>query len=126
MSERPPRSAAEWTTFGVAVAVLLAIMAAIGVEASRHNDDAAPVAVIKGTRRVGDQFHVAVVVANEGDKAASNVQVNASLEVDGDTLEGDQTVDFLAGSDEEELVFVFGEDPDDGELSVEVSGFTVP
>ncbi len=126
MSKRPERTTAEWTTFGVAVAVLLAIIAAIGVEAARHHDDAQPVASIDGTRRVGDQFHVAVVVVNEGDKAASAVQVNASLEVEGETLEGDQVVDFLAGGDEEELVFVFDKDPDDGELSVEVSGFTVP
>jgi uncharacterized protein (TIGR02588 family) len=126
VSKRPPRTTAEWTTFAVAVAVLLAIMAAIGVEAAQHHEEADPVAAIEGTRRVDSRFHVSVVVENRGDKAAAAVQVVASLVVGGETLEGDQTVDFLAGGDEEELVFVFDQNPDDGDLSVDVSGFTVP
>ncbi|MEY2426294.1 MAG: hypothetical protein QOI61_1866 [Actinomycetota bacterium] len=123
---RPKRSTAEWTTFGVAVAILVIVMAAILVEALQTHHDAQPVATIASTQRVGDQFQVRVTVANKGDKAASNVQVVASLEHNGETTEGDQVVDFLAGGDEEELVYVFADDPDAGELSVEVTGFTVP
>ena len=92
----------------------------------RAHGEAQPVALVQETQQVGDQFQVRVTVENKGDKAATAVQVVASLEVNGDTTEGDQVVDFLAGGDDEELVFVFADDPADGELSVEVTGFTVP
>lgn len=119
---RPKRTSAEWTTFGVAVAILLVVMGAILVEALQSHDKAQPVATVERTERVGESFHVRVLVENKGDLAASNVQVVASL----DDTEGDQVVDFLAGGDDEELVFVFADDPSDGEFAVEVTGFTVP
>ena len=125
-SERPPRTAAEWITFAVSVAVLLAVIGAIVVEASRENRPARPVAVVGETTRRGEQFHVAVTVENRGDEAAAAVMVVASLEVDGETSDSDQSIDFLAGDDEEDLVFVFADDPDDGELTVEVASFSEP
>lgn len=121
-ARKPKRTSAEWTTFGVAVAILLVMMGAILAEALQTHDDAQPVAVVGQTTHIGDQYQVQVTVENKGDKAASNVQVVASL---GDT-EGDQVVDFLAGGDDEELIFVFNDDPSAGELEVEVTGFTVP
>jgi uncharacterized protein (TIGR02588 family) len=126
VSERTRRTSAEWTTFAVSVLNVRALMAAIISEAIRHPDDAQPDAVVGATRRVGKQYQVAVTLENRGDKAAAAVQVNASLELDGDTTESDQVVDFLAGGDSEELVFVFKDDPDDGKLTVEVASFSVP
>lgn len=127
MSKRPPRSGAEWTTFAVALAILLVIVGAIGVEASRPSTPPDPVAKIDGARRdLGGRFHVDVVVENRGDETAEAVQVVASLEIDGEPLETDETVDFLAGGDQAELTFVFEQDPDEGELSVRVAGFQTP
>ena len=126
MSKRPARTSAEWTTFAISVVILLAVVAAILVEAVQHQADAQPVAVVGETRRIGEQYQVEVTVENKGDKAASEVQVVVSLVVGGETTDADQVVDFLAGGDSEELVFVFADNPDDGELSVEVAGFTVP
>lgn len=126
MSERRERTSAEWVTFGVAVLLLLAVISAILMEAMRSNDPARPVASVERTERVDERYQVTVTVENRGDLAASAVQVRASLEVDGETSEGDQTVDFLAGGNAEELVFYFDENPDDGELTVDVTGFTVP
>jgi uncharacterized protein (TIGR02588 family) len=120
------RTSAEWVTFGVAVLILLALIGAILTEARQSHDPARPVASVEKTKRVGDRYEVSVTVENRGDLAASAVQVLASLEVDGETTEGDQTIDFLAGDDEEDLVFYFSEDPRDGKLSVDVTGFTVP
>ena len=125
-NERPPRTGAEWTTFVVCLAILLALISAIAVEAVRHDEDANPVADVQKVAQVGERFHVTVEVENRGDRAAEAVQVLASLEIDGETTEGDQTIDFLSGGDTEELVFVFEDDPDDAKLSVEVTGFTVP
>ena len=75
---------------------------------------------------VGELHVVDVDVSNGGDLTASDVQVSASLIVDGETTEGDQTIDFLAGGEVEELVFVFADDPADGELTVAVTSFGVP
>ena len=124
--QRPPRTTAEWVTFAVSVAVLLVVIGAILVEARRGDDPAEPVAVIGATTRRGSQYQVEVTVENRGDAAAASVQVTASLAHDGETTESDQTIDFLAGDDQEELVFVFEDNPDQGELSVEVASFSVP
>ena len=105
--------------------ILLAVVAAILSEAMQTHADAQPVARSTRRERVGEQYPSRSHGGEPGDKAASNVQVYASLEVDGETTEGDQVVDFLAG-DDGEVVFVFDDDPDDGELTVEVAGFTVP
>lgn len=126
MSDKRERTAAEWVTFAVAVLILLAVIGAIAVEAMSSDDPARPVASVETTERVGERYEVTVTIENRGDLAAEQVQVLASLDVDGETSEGDQVVDFLAGGDEEELVFYFDDDPDDGELTVEVTGFTVP
>ena len=66
------------------------------------------------------------MVTNDGDATAADVQVTAELVVDGTTTTADQVIDFLPGGAEEELVFVFDDDPDAGELTVVVSGFSVP
>jgi uncharacterized protein (TIGR02588 family) len=125
-AKRQDRTAAEWVTFAVSVLVLFVVAGAIVVEARQHHSDAQPVAVVGATRRIGRQYQVEVTLENRGDKAASAVQVVASLEVDGETTESDQTVDFLAGGDSEDLVFVFADDPDTGKLDVAVGSFTVP
>jgi uncharacterized protein (TIGR02588 family) len=46
--------------------------------------------------------------------------------IDGESTEGDQSIDFLAGGETEDLVFVFDDAPSDGELTVAVSGYGVP
>lgn len=127
MSKRPARSTAEWVTFAVSALVVLVLLAAIAVEAARTDDPAAPVAAIGGAIEVhGRQFHVPVSVTNRGDETAEAVRVLASLEIGGEVVEGDQTVDFLAGGDRQEVIFVFDEDPAGGVLSIRVTGFTVP
>ncbi len=126
MSERRERTSAEWVSFAVAVVILLALIGAIATEALKSHTPPRPVATVQQTQRVDDRYEVTVSVENRGDLAAEQVQVVASLEIDGETTEGDQAVDFLAGGNDQELVFYFEDNPDDGELSVEVTGFTVP
>jgi uncharacterized protein (TIGR02588 family) len=46
--------------------------------------------------------------------------------VDGEETAADQTIDFLAGGAEQDLVFVFEDDPADGELTIEVTSFAAP
>lgn len=127
MSERPDRTAAEWVTFAVSCTILLVVVALVVVQLVGEHDPAAPEAHRVGPVRVVDGQHVVeVAVTNEGDATAANVQVTASLVIDGETTEGDQTIDFLAGGETEDLVFVFDDPPADGELTVAVSGYGVP
>jgi uncharacterized protein (TIGR02588 family) len=122
------RSPAEWVTFGLSLVVLLGVVAVIGLQLRREQEPARPVAVVSGEpRRVGDRYQLDVVVTNEGDATAANVQVSASLMSEGSIpATADQTIDFLAGSEDQDLVFVFADDPAQGELTVEVVSFAVP
>lgn len=126
MTARRQRTPAEWVTFAVAVLILSALIGTIVVEARQSDEPPRPVAFVERSDRVAGRYQVTVEVRNEGDLAAAAVQVVASLEVDGDTTEADQVIDFLAGGGDETLVFFFADNPDDGEFTVEVTGFTVP
>jgi uncharacterized protein (TIGR02588 family) len=125
-ADRDPRTAAEWVTLVCACVILGAVVALIAAQLQGEREPPAPVAEIDGVRAVAAVHHVEVTVANEGDETAADVQVQAELTIDGESSEADQVIDFLAGGEEERLVFVFEEDPADGELTVAVTGFALP
>jgi len=121
------RSAAEWVSFAVACLVLALVVGLIALELRGTAAPAAPTVELAGSPiEEADGFHVSVEIRNEGDEAASDVQVIATLTIDGEPTDGDLTVDFLAGGASEELVFVFPDDPADGELELRVAGYSTP
>jgi uncharacterized protein (TIGR02588 family) len=122
------RSAAQWVTFGASALVLLVVVVLIAVQLRGPSHPATPVATIRGEpRHVGSQYQVDVTVTNEGSITAANVQVHAELVTEGSApTTADQTIDFLAGHEDQDLVFVFTDDPATGELTVEVTSFAVP
>ncbi len=125
--EREPRTPAEWVTLVVASLILAVLVALIATQIDDTRSPAAPVAVVVGEARdVDGLHHVDVTVTNEGDHTAANVQVGAELKIGDETTVADQTIDFLAGDEEEDLVFVFEDDPADGELTVAVTSFAAP
>lgn len=127
MNERTGRTAAEWTTLAVSCSLLLVVGVLVGTQGRTPRTPPAPVAAVVGEPRdVGAAHHVDVRVVNGGDETAANVQVTVELVIDDETITADQTLDFLAGDEESDLVFVFEDDPREGELSVSVSGFAVP
>jgi len=117
---------AELVTFLVSLAVLLGLVAAIVVLWIDGQSPASVSVRQEAVRRDGDVHLVEVVVRNDGDDTASNVQVLATLTIEGEVTEGEQVVDFLAGEEAETLVFAFSDDPADGELELEVSSYTDP
>jgi uncharacterized protein (TIGR02588 family) len=122
----PSRSQAEWVTFGVSLAVVVALVVTI-VALWAGGESAADLVVREdGTRRSGDTYLVDAIVTNEGDATAANVQVVATLTVDGEVSEAEQVVDFLAGAEDAKLVFVFPSDPADGSLVLAVASFADP
>ena len=120
------RVAAEWVTFAIATAIVLAVIGLIAAQIPGTDLPASPTAKAAEPVRREGQFVVPVEVTNGGDATAENVQVAATLEIGGETFEADQAIDFLAGGETAELEFVFGEDPSSGELDVRVTGFSVP
>lgn len=127
MSARPSRTAAEWTTLVVSCSVLLLVGVLVGAQSRTQRTPPAPVAEVVGEpRAVGAAHHVDVRVVNRGDETAANVQVTVELVIDDETITADQTLDFLAGDEESDLVFVFEDDPREGDLSVSVTGFALP
>lgn len=127
MSERRRRSGPEWATFAGCCLVLLIPVGSIIVHLRSPQSPASPAASIAApAREDGGRYLVEVLVANHGDETAANVQVVAELTIDGRPSTGDQVVDFLAGGEQEKLVFSFREDPAQGELTVEVAGFALP
>jgi uncharacterized protein (TIGR02588 family) len=126
MSPREGRSAAEWATFTGSCAVVTAVLVLIGVQLLRPRTEAQPVAAIGATTEVGEQHFVEVTVTNGGDATAANVQVRAELAIGDRTTDADQTIDFLAGDEEQTITFVFADAPEDGQLTVAVSSFSEP
>lgn len=127
MNTRDKRSAAEWVTFAVACAVVLTLVGLIVVEMGKGDDPPVLDARRAGAiREVDGKFSVAVEVRNGGQLTAANVQVTASLTIDGEAAESDQVVDFLAGGETETLVFLFADDPDDGQLEIDVASYAEP
>jgi len=121
------RSAPEWITFIVACLVVAVVAGLMVVQALGSFDPPAPVAEQAGSvRNEKRSYFVPVDVTNHGDETAVQVQVLAELTVDGEVTSGDQVIDFLAGAEVEHLTFVFDTNPADGELVVQVTGFSAP
>lgn len=121
----PARSRAEWVTFAVASAVLAVVIGAIvSLWTSGPPDPPAFETRTVSVRQVAGRFHVRTVVENTGDETAESVEVSAELTADGEPpQEAEQTVDFLAGGEEEEVEFIFTTDPGEGDLEILVRSF---
>jgi uncharacterized protein (TIGR02588 family) len=125
MSERPPRTTAEWVSLIGSAAVVLLVVALILAQIP-GNSPAAPVARVAVVREVGESFHVDVTVHNGGNSTAAMVQVAADLTIGDQTFSGDQVIDFLSGGADRSVTFVFGQDPVSGQLRVAVTGYAEP
>lgn len=118
---------AEWTTLIVSSMVVALVVGLIGVQMLSVAETADPVVRVVEIDRVGDRFGVRVTVENGGDETAANVQVAARLASGAGSQEaGDLSIDFLAGGEAQDLVFLFDADPAQGELEVVVTGFEDP
>jgi uncharacterized protein (TIGR02588 family) len=124
---RDPRTPAEWTALVGSSLILALVVGLIVAQMSGARSPAAPTVTVGEVRPVGDLHHVDVTVTNEGDESAANVQVSAELTIDGEVVTtADQTIDFLSGDEEVDLVYVFEDDPADGDLAVAVTSFAEP
>jgi uncharacterized protein (TIGR02588 family) len=127
VSVRRERSGPEWVTFAGCCVVLLVLIATVVAQLRGPQAPPSPVATISAPPlQDGGRYRVEVTVKNQGDMTAANVQVAASLTIGDKDVTGDQTVQFLAGGEDQELVFYFRDDPGRGVLTVDVTGFASP
>ncbi len=122
---RPDRSTAEWVSFAIASAVVLAIAVTIALLWAQDSRPAVLSARLVGEPRTsGAQTYVTAEVHNGGTLAALDVQVVAELMQGGEpTPVGEQAVSFLAGGASRTVVFVLNESDLRG-LTVSVQSYT--
>lgn len=129
VKQRPPRSAAEWISFSIALFILAIVIGLIVYQWATQKNQPPVLSVTSNPeiREVPGQFYVPFSVTNTGGETAESVQVMAELKIDGTVEEtGEQQIDFLASGETEEGAFVFSRDPRGGQLSVRVASYKLP
>lgn len=127
--ERPPRSTAEWWTFGIALALVAAVVGVVFVSWAVGPSGPPELRVERSgpVTRDGAAHRVPFEVRNEGGEAAAAVQVVAELTIDGRIEgEGEQSIGFLSGGERERGAFLFPKDPALGELTISVASYARP
>lgn len=121
--QQPGATRGERVVFAVALAIIATVVGVLVVSGITGGSE--PPTFDTSDRRVEEvdgRFQLAVTVKNVGDQAAADVRVVASGR--GDTSI-DQTLRFLAAGEEEDVRFLFDEDPT-GSVSVTVDGYREP
>lgn len=131
-AESRRRSPAEWTTFSVAAAIVLALVAAVVFD-WQVNQTRPPVfkLTVGEVLQVDErQYHLPFRITNTGGRIARTVQVMADLRLMGPQgpveEHGEQQIDFLSGQEQKQGSFVFTYPPSNGELVVRVASYGLP
>jgi uncharacterized protein (TIGR02588 family) len=122
------RSLAEWTTFGIATAVVAAI-AGLVIFDWRTSNEQPPVLTLQQSetiRSVNGQFYLPFTVANSGGETVESVQIVAELQLKGQEETGEQQIDFLSAGETAEGAFIFSQDPQQGDLRLRVASYKLP
>ncbi len=124
---RPQKTAAEWTVFGVAATLILAVGAILVADWALSPSNP-PIfhTQVKAVRLLEGNYHVPVIVENIGNQAAREVHVTAELKTDAEAAKAEETIDFLASDEETTVTFIFTSDPRQGDLSISVIAFREP
>jgi uncharacterized protein (TIGR02588 family) len=127
--QKRQRSFAEWITFSIASLIVAGIVGLV-LYSWLIVGDRPPVLAIEqsGTiRQAEGNFYVPFTLTNKGGETADAVRVTAELRIDGQVEQrGEQQIDFLAGGEAEEGVFLFSRNPQNGELILRVLSYQKP
>jgi uncharacterized protein (TIGR02588 family) len=131
LESRQKRSPAEWVTFSISSIILGSIVGLV-LYSWFKVEERPPILAIKRSgdiRQAGGYFYVPFTLTNQGGETADAVQVTAELHINnnGEVKEsGEQHIDFLAGGETEEGVFVFSRNPQNGKLILRVASYQKP
>lgn len=128
VKQNSPRSAAEWTTFSIALLILTTLIGLVIYKWVTQKDQPPLLAVTPETeiRQAPGQFYVPFSITNTGGTTAESVQVIAELSINGEVESGEQQIDFLASGEKQEGAFVFSRDPRQGKLVIRVASYKLP
>lgn len=124
------RSRAELITLAGSTTIVVGLLAVIALLYLTGGSSEATIEAIPELERVeqrsGD-YYLPLTITNRGDVTVEDVTVEVSLAPPSGTPEtSDVTIDFLAGHATEDAVVVFSEDPEVGELTVDVVSYLSP
>ena len=75
----------------------------------------------------GGQYYIPYTVSNKGGDTADSVQILAELKVGGEAIEtAEQQVDFLSSREQADGMFIFENDPAQGEFTIKSTGYRLP
>jgi len=122
------RTIAEWTSLGISVAILLAVIVLLSYEyfassARQPVIEAQP--QLGEVRQAGDAYYLPVDLTNRGERTAENVRVEVSLSP-GQGESSQFELRFLAGGATERGIVIFREDPSEGNVTVDTVSFRKP
>jgi uncharacterized protein (TIGR02588 family) len=124
--EQPKRTAAEWTTFTIALSILATIISLViyTIINDKHQPPLILIIQKQTVRKSNGQYYVPFEVVNQGDETAESVQILAELKVNNKLEEtGEQQIDFLASKEKEKGAFIFTENPQEGQLKIRVASY---
>jgi uncharacterized protein (TIGR02588 family) len=128
-TQRRQRSFAEWITFSIALLIVASIVGLVLFSWLKVGDRP-PVLAIEQSgkiRQAEGNFYVPFTLTNKGGETADAVRVTAELWSNGKVAQmGEQQINFLAGGETEEGVFLFSRNPQNGELILRVVSYQKP
>jgi uncharacterized protein (TIGR02588 family) len=123
------RSFAEWITFSIASLIVASIVGLVLYSWLKVGDLPPILAIAQSgqIRQAEGNFYVPFTLTNKGGETADAVRVTAELRIDGKVEQrGEQQIDFLAGGEVEEGVFLFSRNPQNGELILRIASYQKP
>lgn len=116
------RSTAEWTSLAVSLGLILTLVALLAYDYLTNNGQPATIGVRLNTEQIrqsGERYYLPVEVENSGRAAATQVQVEITLEEAGQEMKSTNfTIDFLDGGETAHAVVIFESDPAQGTVRV--------
>lgn len=123
------RTPAEWTTFAIAL-MIVALLVGLILHTWLTEDNQPPIISVVSTPEIVEaqgQFYVPFTVTNVGGGTAESVQIIGELRRGGEVVEaGEQIISFLSKNEEEEGMFIFTQNPRQGDLTVRAASYSLP
>ena len=123
------RRGAEWVALAVSVLIVLGLAGLVIYQEVVRGTEPPVIEVqpkLEEVRQEGGAYYVPINIANKGEVTAEDIEVQMSLEIEGEEPEMIAfAVKFLAGGETEEQTVVFQNDPAEGKLTHLVA-FTTP
>ncbi len=115
------RTGAEWITLAISVLIVLGLAGLVVYQEVVRGTEPPVIEVqpkMEEIRQEGDAYYMPIDIANNGELTAEDVEVQMSLEIEGEEPETIAfAVKFLSGGETEQQTIVFQNNPAEGKLT---------